>query len=79
MVIILMAVDIHSPMHFIPAKVSDLVKFILMPKKTGPFTAIKVLLETLVAVLPVTYQWYQWLQWYQEPYLTRFKSGKQVC
>ena len=55
MVIILMVVDIHSPMHFIPVKVSDLVKFILMPKKTGPSMVIKAMLETLAAVLPVSY------------------------
>ena len=48
MVIILMVVGIHSPTHFTPVKVSDLVRFILMLKKTGPFTVIKALLETII-------------------------------
>ena len=46
--IILMVADIHLPMHFIPVKGSDRVKFILMLKKTGLFMVIKVLLEIII-------------------------------
>ena len=45
--IILMVADIHWPMHFIPVKVFDLVKFISTPKKTGLSMVIKVLLEII--------------------------------